>query len=404
MNKETQVAESAVADASAPNLALRELRRVQFGRILAYAKDGKTDLAPDVEHTDVSFFLDPHLYEREFQKFFRETPLVACLSRDLPEPGSYRLFDDAGVPIIVWRGKDNQVRAFLNICAHRGARIGRETCGKAARLTCRFHGWTYDTMGQVVGIPEEGQFCAKIDDQKHLVPIPVEERHGLVFVLPTPGAKMDLDAHLDGFGAQLAALDLGRATLAVEDELHNTSNWKYTLDTYFENYHLPVLHRDTLAPIFAHNLNIFETWGTHHRFTWPFGNIYEFIGKPESEWNVDALPLTHFLFPNMHMSVGSLSPKVPIVFIARIFPKAVGELVAKISIYSAMGDQSDEASAEIKKGYVRPKYVAEEEDYSVTGESWPRFAALPAGTKFAVGRHEIGVQNFHNNMRKHVGG
>jgi phenylpropionate dioxygenase-like ring-hydroxylating dioxygenase large terminal subunit len=359
-----------------------------------------TDLAPSVEHTDVSFFLDPEMYQREHRTLFLQTPLVACLSKDLPESGSYRVFDEVGVPIVVMRGKDAKVRAFLNICSHRGARLVRQNCGNASRFTCRFHGWTYDTTGKAIGVPEEQQFCGKIEGQKRLVSLPAEERHGLVFVQATPGSTMDLDAHLGEFGQQLALLDLDQATRVLEDEIRVPSNWKYTYDTYAENYHLPVLHRDTIGHVFAHNLNIFETWGPHHRFTWPQQSIYDWMHKPESEWPIEALPLTYFLFPNMHMAVGSTSPNGAFISIHRLFPQSVGELLTKITIYAPYGVQSKQHQAEIEASFNAAKQAVKDEDYSVTGEAWSRLSALPAGTKFVAGRHEIGVQYFHSNVRR----
>ena len=385
------------------NPAQEELRMDCARRIAEYARTGQTDVSPTVEMTDLSFFTDPRLYELEYQKLFLETPLVACLSKDLPGPDSFRVFDEAGVPIVVMRGKDGQVRAFLNICPHRGARVVREASGKASRFSCRFHGWTFDTTGKAIGVPEEKQFCGMIGEQKHLVTIPAEERHGLVFVQATPGSKMDLDRHLAGFGEQLAPLDLDQAELMFEDELHVTSNWKYTLDTYFENYHLPVLHRDTLAKIFAHNLNIFETWGPHHRFVWPQQTIYDWKDKPESEWPIGALPLTHFLFPNMHMAVGATSTSGDYIAIHRLFPKSVGELVTKVYIYSPYGVRSSEQLAELERSFRTAKNAVETEDYSVTAEAWSALSALPAGTKFVAGRHEIGVQNFNRNVERLVG-
>jgi phenylpropionate dioxygenase-like ring-hydroxylating dioxygenase large terminal subunit len=382
------------------NEAQRALRMDCARRIAAYARNGQTDVSPSVEMTDVSFFTDPQLYELEHRKLFQETPLVVCFSKDLPEPDSFRVFDEAGVPIVVTRGKDGEVRAFLNICAHRGARVVREPCGKASRFTCRFHGWTFDGAGKTIGVPLEREFCGMIGAQKQLVTIPAEERHGLVFVQATPGSTMDLDAHLAGFGEQLAPLDLDQAELVYEDELRITSNWKLTLDTYFENYHLPVLHRDTLAKVFAHNLNIFETWGPHHRFTWPQQSIYDWKDKPEEEWPIWVLPLTHFLFPNMHMAVGATSATGGYIAVHRLFPQAVGELVTKISVYAPYGVESEEQRADLERSFALAKKAVETEDYSVTAEAWPMFSALPAGTKFPVGRHEIGVQNFHRNVRK----
>ena len=84
---------------------LRELRTDLTRRIVDYAKAGTTHLAPEVMDVDISFFMDRELFDREYQKLFRETPLVACLSTDLPEPGTFHAYDDLDIPIVVIRGK-----------------------------------------------------------------------------------------------------------------------------------------------------------------------------------------------------------------------------------------------------------------------------------------------------------
>lgn len=384
--------------------ALSALRRQLTREIVAFAREGTTDLAPDVMDVDIGFFLDPELYEREFQKLFRETPLVACLSSDIAEPGSFQNFDDIGIPIVVLRGKDGEVRAFLNICPHRGARVVREECGKASRFTCRFHGWTFDTTGKAIGIPEEGQFCGKIDDRKHLVPCPAEERHGLVFVQATPNSTMDLDAHLGDFGTELEKLGMARAARVLDDEVHVRSNWKYTIDTYFENYHLPSLHRTSFAHVFAHNLCMLETWGPHQRFTFPQRSIHEWMDKPETEWDVDSLPAQHLIFPNTVITLGSVSRSGSLVTMHRLFPKGVGELTTKVSLFSPNSYPTSEQRAEIDANFRSIMAAVKDEDYSVTGEAYEALSALPPGTRFPVGRQEIGTQNFHRNVELAVAG
>jgi nitrite reductase/ring-hydroxylating ferredoxin subunit len=377
---------------------LSELRRNLTRKIVALAREGATHEAPGVMDVDVSFFLDPELYAREHRKLFRETPLVACFSTDLPEPGSHQVFEDVGVPMVVLRGKDGRVRAFLNICPHRGARVVRADCGTASRFTCRFHGWTFDTTGKAIAVPNEAQFCGQIDDRKHLVSCPAEERHGLVFVQATPNSTMDLDAHLGAFGEELEALGLVLARRVLTDEVHVRSNWKYTIDTYFENYHLPSLHRDTFAHVFASNLCLLETWGPHQRFTFPQRSIYDWMDKPESEWESDALPAQHFIFPNTVLTLGSVSPSGSLVTMHRLFPGAVDDLTTKIAMYAPHGVKSPQHLAEIEGSFRSIMAAVKDEDYSVTGESYRALSALPAGTKFPVGRQEIGTQNFHRNV------
>jgi nitrite reductase/ring-hydroxylating ferredoxin subunit len=383
-----------------PAESLREIRAQLARRVVTHLKNDTTDLAPTVMHDEVGFYVDPELYAREQRKLFHETPLVVCLSGDLPKPGSFFLFEDVGVPILVWRGRDGQVRAFLNICAHRGARLCREASGEAGRLSCRFHGWTYASDGAVVGVPEEEHFCGEIDRNRQLVPVPAEERHGVVFVQAQAGSRMDLDAYLGAFEPELAALNLGAATRVHETEFRVACNWKYALDTYFENYHVAALHRETFAPHFLHKVRLFDAWGGHHRLTFPHRGAYDWIDKPEAEWPIDTLPIAYFLFPNTVIPLGTIAtPNGSYFSINQIFPLAVGEMMTRYSIYAPRGVQSPEHLADITRAFETSKRVIGEEDYDLAGESYPALSALPGGTTFPIGRNEIGVQNFHQSVR-----
>ncbi|MCB2073687.1 MAG: aromatic ring-hydroxylating dioxygenase subunit alpha [Novosphingobium sp.] len=377
---------------------MRELRRDLFRRVLGHAKAGTTDLAADAMRIDPATYFDEANFERERIRLFRETPLLVCLSPDLPEPGSFRIFDDSGVPIVVSRGSDGQVRAFLNVCRHRGGRVVSEESGRARRFTCRYHGWTYDTSGSVVGVPSEQFFCGRIDTERQLVECPAEERHGMVFVQASPGGTMDLDAHLGDFGAELERLDFAGSEPFMEQKFQSTSNWKFAMDTYLESYHLPTLHRDTFAHVFESNLFLLDMFGPHYRFTFPHKGLEKWIGRPEEEWPIDAMPITYFLFPNTIIAVGSVSANGSSFTTHRLFPTSVGEMYANVRMYGLNGIQSPEHRAEMASNFEKIKGAAADEDYAVTGESWGALSALPEDARFLLGRHEIGVQNFHRNI------
>jgi nitrite reductase/ring-hydroxylating ferredoxin subunit len=377
---------------------LRELRRGLFHRVMAHARAGSADLAPGAMHVEAATYVDPDRYAAEHQRLFRETPLVACLSSDLAEPGSYRAFDDAGAPMIVLRGKDGQIRAFLNICPHRGARVVREAAGVASRFTCRFHGWTFDTTGQAIGVPQEALFCGEIDAQKHLVPCPAEERHGLVFVQATPNSRMDLDAHLGALGPELDRLDLDQARSAADTVFETTANWKYALETFFESYHLPSLHKETLANNFAAGLWLYDNWGPHHRLVFPHRQVFDLVERPEAEWPIDTLGVNYFVFPNTMIFVGSLSPEQSFVTLSQIYPRGVGRVDTRMTICAPRGVNSPEHLAEVNAMLGAMRDPVEAEDYAVTAEAWSSLEHLPAGTKFAYGRAEVALQNFHRNI------
>ena len=106
--------------------SLHDLRRQLAGPLVENVASGTTAVSAAVLHENADFYRDAARYADEQRTFFRQMPVVACLSSELPEPGSFKTFDEAGLPIVLSRGKDGQVRAFLNICPHRASRIVRE--------------------------------------------------------------------------------------------------------------------------------------------------------------------------------------------------------------------------------------------------------------------------------------
>ena len=186
-------------------------------------------------------YRDPEITELEEQRIFaRNWQLVSHVNR-LPNPGDYLTSTAGSQPVLVLRDEHDELRAFRNVCRHRGSRLlsGSGQCGKAIR--CRYHGWTYRTDGELIGVPE-GRSILGLDKSKlGLFPARVETFCGLVFV--------NLDVHARPLADQLAGLRERLEPYGIEKlepcgEWHNTqpSNWKIVIDNYNEGYHVPIAH------------------------------------------------------------------------------------------------------------------------------------------------------------------
>jgi choline monooxygenase len=190
---------------------------------------------------DARYYRDPELAELEQTRIFARSWQLVAHSSQLPNPGDY-LTGTAGVqPVLVLRADDGKLRAFRNVCRHRGSRLlsGSGQCGKAIR--CLYHGWTYRLDGELIGVPE-GRSIADLDKSElGLFPARVETLCGLVFV--------NLDIHAQPLAEQVAGLPERLAPYNIEGlkpsgEWHNTqpANWKIVLDNYNEGYHVPIAH------------------------------------------------------------------------------------------------------------------------------------------------------------------
>ncbi len=118
------------------------------GRLLTHLDEDTTDSLDGTFAVAIDNYLDPRRSEaREVDVLFRSSPVVAALTAHLPNPGSYRAIDIAGVPVLTVRQGDGGVRAFINACRHRGALVVADGCGQARRFTCPYHAWSYDDEG-----------------------------------------------------------------------------------------------------------------------------------------------------------------------------------------------------------------------------------------------------------------
>lgn len=164
-----------------------------------------------------------------------------CVGREaeLPRPGDYRLKTVAGDSLIVLRGQDGQLRAFYNVCRHRGARLlDAESGSVLPRLVCPYHGWSYHPDGSLHGAPQMPDDFRKA--QHGLVPVRLGRWQGFVFLSLDPGAPP--------LGRRLADLpDLARYRMPellcgrhLEYEVR--ANWKLIVENYSECYHCPGAH------------------------------------------------------------------------------------------------------------------------------------------------------------------
>jgi phenylpropionate dioxygenase-like ring-hydroxylating dioxygenase large terminal subunit len=174
----------------------------------------------------------------------RNAPHVVGWAGEVAAPGAYTTKDVMGVPVLIVRGKDGIIRAFVNGCAHRGAQVACG-CGMTNMFTCPYHGWTYRTDGRLAGAPARKMFSDALDG-RGLTPLPVSEQAGLITVGLTQAA--DLDDVFEEMAEPLSHYDFSTRHHAETRRFEIATNWKLAVDVNFEGYHFPYVHADTLDP------------------------------------------------------------------------------------------------------------------------------------------------------------
>ena len=119
-------------------------------RALEHFGNKTTDQAESTMEIPLAAYRDPDRYADEIERIFKQLPLAAALSLELPSAGSYRAMNLLGVPLLLVRGEDMQVIAMLNVCRHRGAQLCKIGAGTQKMITCPYHAWSYDDRGDLI--------------------------------------------------------------------------------------------------------------------------------------------------------------------------------------------------------------------------------------------------------------
>src|SRR3954452_25567083 len=195
-------------------------------------------LAPALEP---NLYLEPEVVRLEQEAIFERTWQLAGHVSDLRETGSYLTTDVVDQPVLVVRDHDGEIRAFRNVCRHRGSRLlsGSGQCGKAIR--CLYHGWTYKLDGRLIGVPEGREIDSLDKSRLGLHQVHAEVFCGLVFVNLDPAAA-PLGERLGGLAERLARYDLPRLERFGRGGDVQPANWKVVVENYIEGYHIPIAH------------------------------------------------------------------------------------------------------------------------------------------------------------------
>src|SRR5690348_2990512 len=141
-----------------------------------------------------SWYSDEELLRRERARIFASSWQYGGRADEVAEPGSFLATDAGGVPILVTRGKDGALRAFLNVCRHRGA-VLTEGCGRRATIQCHYHAWTYDLDGTLRTAPRSDREPGFEKGDWSLLPARADTWGPFLFVNPDPDA-VELSEHL----------------------------------------------------------------------------------------------------------------------------------------------------------------------------------------------------------------
>ena len=257
------------------------------------------------------WYADPAVLRLERERIFRRAWQYAGRTDQVAEAGMYFTCDLAGIPVVVVRGDDGELRAFLNVCRHRGSLVcGGE--GTRASLQCPYHAWTYALDGSLRAAPRSDREPGFERESLGLRPVSVDTWGPFVFASPDPDAAPlaetlgELPALLDRSGVDLASLRFLKRATGPE----YAANWKVCSENYLECYHCQVAH-----PGFSKVVDVSVdayVLEESRRFSTQYGPVRETWQGDFDPRGPVARGQFHFVWPNLTINVMPGHPNLSI--------------------------------------------------------------------------------------------
>lgn len=364
-----------------------------------------SDLAPAEYEIPVAAYLDEQRAQRERQRLFRSLPTLAALSCELVKPGDFKAVTLLDVPLLIIRGRDGEVRTYLNACRHRGMKLA-EGRGCSPKILCPYHAWTYNDQGRLVGVPRGKEGFPDLDRaERGLVPVATAERHGVIWVqLDETISPMDIDGFLGDFGPELAGWNLDTWHYAGTREHHPIANWKLTLEGYCENYHVSSLHPETVAQVSKSYGAHHTTFGDHQRLGLPNHSFDGLRDVPKEQWAPFADGLISFVYNIFPGTIFALFYDQFQVF--QIWPGPTPDTSTTVqSIYTPTELDADQQES-LRARFDFFAHVVANEDYAAVQRAQETLRALStrnANPTLVFGRQEVALHHFHNACNRYAG-
>ncbi|WP_234703233.1 aromatic ring-hydroxylating oxygenase subunit alpha [Sphingobium chlorophenolicum] len=224
-----------------------------------------------VDPVSVRAISDPAIYDLEREKIFKKTWLKVATTWELPNVGDYKVKElpVADASVLIFRGKDGNIRAFHNVCTHRGNKVvpttGFETFGRSRAnvVTCRFHGWVFSTDGPLRSVPMKERF-GKLDTAcLGLREIHCDIWEGFVFINFDAEPAQSLTDYLGDFGKLFGGYPYAESTTAFRYSTVLNCNWKVAHYAFSEGYHVPTIHAGSLPGFQGVDHRDFKLMGPH---------------------------------------------------------------------------------------------------------------------------------------------
>ncbi|GAA3204470.1 aromatic ring-hydroxylating dioxygenase subunit alpha [Actinocorallia longicatena] len=389
-----------------------------------------------VDYTDS---IDPAFYEDEREAIFKRTWLNVGRVERVPKTGNYftKELAAAGTSLIIVKGGDGKIRAFHNVCRHRGNKLvwndfpAEETAGTCRQFTCKYHAWRYDLTGQLTFVQQEKEFFGIDKADYGLKEVACEVWEGFIFINLDP--QQTLTEYLGEMAKGLEGYPFHEMTEVYSYKAEVGSNWKLFIDAFAEFYHAPVLHQKQATKEEADKLLGYGFEALHYELYSPHSMISSWGGmappkdpsmvKPIERvlrsglfgpWDrpaIDGLePLPAGINPAKHRAWGTDSfeifPNFTLLIWApgwyltyHYWPTAVDEHIFESSLYFVPPKNARERLAQELAAVTFKEYALQDAN---TLEATQTMVATRTVTEFPLCDQELLLRHLHKVVADHV--
>lgn len=258
--------------------------------------DLRSDPIERSETIPSTWYTDPRFDALDREAVFASTWQGVGHRQMLDRPGAYFLATAADNPLIVLADTDGAVRAFYNVCRHRGGPLAIEPSGCVKALTCKYHGWTYLLDGTLRGVPRFDR--TELFDKRDygLVPVATEVWRDFVFVHLGQPALPPLEQVMAGIAERLAAVPFAEMRLVHRVDYPVEANWKVYVDNYLEGYHIPYVHPELNKALdYSSYTTELALWYSLQHSPLKDDNVYTKDGGGEAFY--------YWIYPNLMLNV-----------------------------------------------------------------------------------------------------
>jgi len=208
-----------------------------------YIDNGTTAFSPERYYSE-------EYAQKEWNLVWTKVWLLAGVASDLREPGDFLTFEVGRETFLIVKGADAQIRAFYNVCAHRGFKLVQSDSGSVAKaFTCPYHTWRYNLDGSLAAITDRETFRPEVVcHNPGLSAVRCEISNGLIFITMNGNPK-PLSEQLGDFGARMGVYEIDKMVVVKHTRAEIASNWKIGMDGFIEPYHFHALHQQALPVI-----------------------------------------------------------------------------------------------------------------------------------------------------------